>query len=165
MGQRRLGRLLADPPFGAEEFVRLEDPPNNPIVECVTTISGPFLVLPGLAEEPTFVLRHLDAALYALLHQPNMGEFAKSAANHLVAGLIVSDEVVRRAGLGRGVEPTGSLGEPVMIPPYAELQRLRQAVSFSRSQLDDLLGQHDLGIEHLAPLVADLGSPILRPSG
>lgn len=160
-----LVRLLAEPPFDAEEFVRLEDPPNNPVVECVITTSGSFLVLPGLAEEPTFVLRHLDAALYGLLQQPNTGEFTKSATNHLTAGLVVSDEVVRRAGLVRGVEPTGSLGEPVMIPPRAELERLRRAVSFSRSQFDDLLGRYDLGIEHLAPLVADLGSPILRPSG
>ncbi|MDP9381426.1 MAG: hypothetical protein M3Q29_15025 [Chloroflexota bacterium] len=135
----------------------MEDPLNDLFTEAVTPDVGSYIVFPGLFDEAIFVLRHLCTALFRQPEPfPNPG-FIEEARRLIAAGLIVSDEVARQAGLGRGVAPIDASGAPVIVPPTKRFERLRQAATFPRSRLQRLLRRSGLAIEDLLPIVSDIG--------
>lgn len=70
----------------------------------------------------------------------------------------MSNEIARRAGLERGVEPITTPGGNVVIPPVQRLAQLKNTVSFSWSELSNLLGIRGTSFSALEQLILPLGT-------
>jgi len=88
-----------------EPFICMEDPFNNPFTEAFTFHGGSYIVFPGIAEEETFILRHLAKAIFLSSDPFSNQQFATAACGLISAVLAISNEIARRVGLERGVEP------------------------------------------------------------
>lgn len=140
-----------------ESLASLEDPFDNPFTEAFTFHGGSFIVFPGIVENPTFVLRQLAKALFLYKEQFPSPGFLGQARMLISAVLALSDEVAKRAGLGRGVEPTPAPGGEVIVPDGPRLARLKQAVRFTELELIQILDRHHVDLNVLEPLTVPLG--------
>jgi len=138
-------------------FIRLEDPFNNPFTEAFTFHGGSYIVFPGIAEEQTFILRHLANALFLNTEPFPDHQFQRKAHDLVLAVLVLSNEIARCAGLKRGVSPVAVADGNVVIPTFQRLEQLKRAVSFSRSQLANLLTLYGVSSSALEQLIVLLG--------
>lgn len=162
-GSKRIANLkqlekICNDSSGLTPFIRLEDPFAHPFTEAFTFYGGSYIVFPGIAEESTFIWRQLTNAIF--LH-PDLfpdHQFARIVRQLFLAVLVLSNEIARRAGLERGVEPITAPGGNVVIPPVERLAQLKNAVSFSWSELSNLLGIHGTSFSALEQLILPLGT-------
>ena len=140
------------------QLVMLEDPTGGWFVESVTFVGGAYLVFPGITTDATFTLDLLGRAL-ALYRRPySSGGFAPSAVRLLQAALLVSDEVAKRAGLGRGVLATGAAeSSDIVVPEDSRLAALAEAVRFTGAELNDILRPCEADSSILDPLMIECG--------
>ncbi len=130
----RLRQFANTEPLGGEGVAAQEDPCDNALTEAFTYHGGMYIVFPGHVDESTFHLRHLAQALFSPI-------------------------MARRAGLGRGVLPIFRGREAdVVVPDSQRLAQLKQAVSFSREELERFLAERHLPLSALDRLIASLGS-------
>jgi len=116
-----------------------EDPCDNCFTEAFPFHGGSFVVLPGFVEEPTFILRHLVDAIIREDEPFADGRFVRQALAVVSVVLSISNEIARRAGLGRGVAPLSVAGGLATIPDCPRLRELQQAVTFSEFDVANLL--------------------------
>lgn len=136
----------------------MEDPFYAPFTESFFFYGGDYTVLPGLQEECVYIARSLTGGLYLKPEPFSDLPFAHEARCRLMALLIVSAEMCRRAGLSRNVSAGVSEARQTAIPNKAEFARLRASVTFSVTELDSLLRHRGLSPAELAPFTKDLGS-------
>ncbi|MBN3887666.1 MAG: hypothetical protein HWQ43_00285 [Nostoc sp. JL31] len=146
---------------GIEQIVWMEDPFNNPFTEAFTFHGGSYIVFPGIAEEPTFILRHLAKAIFLKPELFPSQQFQTEAHDILLAVLALSNEIAKRAGLERGVKPISAPRDNVFIPNYEHLTKLKQAVSFNRSELIDLFARHGVYFFSIENLILPLGNLLI----
>src|SRR5438874_1961113 len=97
---------------------------------------GSFTVFPGIAEDSTFILRHLADALFLSSGPFPDKRFLGKARALLTAVLALSDELAHRAGLRRGEEPrTQQTDGGLFVPGSQYIPRYKQAASFDLSEL------------------------------
>jgi len=154
----RLKQITNAEPLGQGAVASHEDPCDNAFTEAFTFHGGMFIVFPGHVDDSTFILRHLSTALFLYPEPFSNSDFVSKAYALLAAVLVLSNETALRAGLGRGVMPIfrGRTGD-VMIPDSRRLTRLKQAISFSRAELDHLLTERHLPTTALDQLTVSLG--------
>ncbi len=153
----RLRTILNVSPLGNGPIVQEEDPFNNPFTEAFTFFGGSYVVFPGITEEATFILRHLATAVF--LHPkpfPNK-DFVTLAYRFLLAVLVLSDEIARRAGMGRGVEPIERPDKKVIVPDAKRFAQLKRAVDFDSRELSDLFAERGIELAALNDLILPLG--------
>lgn len=141
-----------------EPFICMEDPFNNPFTEAFTFHGGSYIVFPGIAEEKTFILRHLAKAIFLSSEPFSNQQFATAACGLISAVLAISNEIARRIGLERGVEPVIAPKGDVIVPSVKRLEELKQAVFFSESELSNLLIRHNAYLFEIEPLIVALGN-------
>ncbi len=146
---------------GIEQIVWMEDPFNNPFTEAFTFHGGSYILFPGIAEEPTFILRHLAKAIFLNPEAFSSQQFKTEAQDILLTVLALSNEIAKRAGLERGAKPISAPRDNVFIPNYERLTKLKQAVSFSRSELADLLARHGVYFFSIENLILQLGNVLI----
>jgi hypothetical protein len=154
----RLRSIFRASPLGYGFIADSEDPFDYPFTESIAFEDGAYTVFPGnTSESTTFVLRHIAKVITAneAFSDPS---FASKARSLITAALALSDAVVRRAGLVRGMEPTSEFRGPIIVPSSLELSRLKSAVSFQELELADLLSERGLGLGDLDSLVLAFGS-------
>jgi hypothetical protein len=139
-GDRALPRARLARWVNKSPFASFEDPLNNPFTDEFTFFGGSYVVFPGNVENAFFILRRLARGLFLRGDVPDRATWGQ-AANFVLAAVRVSDEIARRAGLTRGIEP--GTGSRPLIPPPTLLTALAGAVTFSLAELEELLG--DLG--------------------
>lgn len=178
---KQLEKICRCDSLGLESLVRGEDPFDNPFTEAFYFYGGSYIVFPGIAEEPTFILHHLAKAIF-LNSEPFQNQRFTLAARSLLLGVLaISSEIAQRAGLSRGLEPVSAPGRDPIIPASQRLEELKQAVSFSQSQLSKLLAKHNVSLFDIEKLIVNLGdisiadyqidngdlliSPIVRTNG
>jgi hypothetical protein len=153
-----LGRLrtaLNTPPFTTT--LNENDPPfDELLVEPLAFHGGLYLVSPGLGREAVYATERLLRALFLMSELLPNSAFEDQARRVCMAGLRVSDLVLKRAGLTRYAMPEGRVRDPVTSGTAAEFASLKQGVRFSTQELAHLL--RPLTLADLAPLVQDLGS-------
>jgi hypothetical protein len=152
-----LRKFLDTPPIADSTIRSLVDPCDNLFTESFTISEGTFIVFPGIAAEPAFVLQHIANALSSLALDPRTQDFARTARQWLVAVFVLSDAVARRAGLNYGLEPSEHPLSEIHIPETAILERYKQAVIFSDAELRELLESSGLSINDLEPFTLELG--------
>jgi len=137
---------------GAGAISHLEDPPENLVTESFVFTGGPYVLLPGIAEWPAFVLREICRGLFLRTDTRPLPTFAIEA-RHLVRGVMgFSTQIAGRAGLGLGISPDVS-GE-VIMPPRSRFDDLRQAVTYSTEDFDAFLGEVGIPQEVMEPIIA-----------
>ena len=158
IGLPRLKQIAASGPLGQGPIASQEDPFNASFTEAFLFHGGTYVVFPGIAEDSTFILRHLAHALFLLPEPFPNSQFMNEAAALLSAVLVLSNEIARRAGLGRGVEPRSSSSDGgLYVPDVQRITRLREAVSFSQSELAFLLAEYDVLVASLELLIVSRG--------
>ena len=111
----------------------LEDPYSEPLVQSISFFGGPYLVSGGTGEH---AIADIELLIEAVFSNDQLPESLHSVTRQLVRGLlIVSDLVLRRAGLGRGTPPAGSPGSPVDVPGAKRLEGLVDATFLSHADL------------------------------
>ncbi|MEO8285009.1 MAG: hypothetical protein ABI670_01065 [Chloroflexota bacterium] len=153
-----LAALCNETALGQGLFLEMEDPFDNPFTDAFAFYGGSYTVFPGSFDETTFVLRQLVCALFQGASPfPNQA-FADEARSLLHSVLLLSDTIARRAELPRGVEPSSDVGQPIVVPPDAELDAMKRVVTFKYSDVQQLLGQPGLEPSALQRLVTNIGS-------
>jgi hypothetical protein len=120
-----------------------EDPFEGSFVDEVPSFDGGYLVLPGVDPARSFIHRQLTKAVFNF--DPPLGhEAIQSRLAHVTASVLeLSDSIVRRAGLTRGVFAShdGAPTRSVTIPDASRFEQLRSSVTFRPEDLDagDLL--------------------------
>ncbi len=163
LGSTRWRRLLRSGPLAAPDLLEAEDPYETTFAESFSYTGGPYKVPSGPMPEQAFVLRHLlEASLR--LEPPLLSDSFPDAVDRLTrATLKVADTVCQRAGVDRGVELSKHRHRSVVIPSAVEFARLKRAVTFAQSELEEFFGPMGLGLEDLEPLVVERGAPELAP--
>ena len=146
---------------GIEQIVWMEDPFNNPFTEAFTFHGGSYIVFPGIAEEPTFILRHLAKAIFLNPEPFPSQQFQTSSEDIFIAVLALSNEIAKRTGLERGVKPISAPRDNVFIPTCERLANLKQAVSFNRSELIDFLAAQGVYFSSIENLILPLGNILI----
>ncbi len=154
----RLRVWLNNPPFNGNPIETAEDPCENAFTEEVTFYGGSYLVIPGRAEEVTFLLRQLAAALFQHSEPIPNAEFIAAAETVIGAALILSNAMLKKAGLRRGVIPVSS--RTLFVPDAEQLEILKIAVHFSEDELACIFKTSDHNIAGLAPYVCPPGNPL-----
>jgi len=154
---KQLEKICRCDSAGLESLVSGEDPFDNSFTEAFTFIGGSYIVFPGIVEEPTFILRHLARVLFLDADPFPDVHFREMARAVLIGVLALSNEIARRAGLGRGVDPVSAPGEDVVLPSPERLDQLRQAVSFTASELAALLARHNVALFEIENLILQQG--------
>jgi len=133
---------------------------------------GSFLVLSGPGDEALFILCHLVRALFLHPEPFPHPSFPDEARVLITAVLALGDVVVRRAALGRGVDPVPfSPSGDVIIPSRHRLNRLKRAVTFDGAALAAVLatrGVHPRALDAATMSLAgatsgDTGANLNRP--
>lgn len=140
------------------DAMRMEDPAENPFTECVTFFGGTYIVLPGITEDGAYVVSLLGRAVF--LRNPDLARsrFGREAYGLLAGALALSDEVARRAGLRRGMEPGHDSRQRVLVPAAEKMKALKAAVVFTEAELAEVLKPLDIELDVLEPLVSQCGS-------
>ena len=149
----RLRRLMNTAPIADESYVRLEDPLNELVVEEIVLPIGTFRMSSGTTAEGVWVLERLVDAISRLssIDRPAAARALQLAA----AGAVIADSMYRKAGLERGTRPRGQHRGPVTVADSFNLDRLREAVTFKDSHVQDLLRHHRLSLESLSPILVE----------
>jgi len=151
----KLRRLLNE---GLIAISHYEDPCENNFTESFTFLNGSFVVLPGITESATFILKHLAKAIFLLATPFPDPEFVRAARCIMSAALQLSDQVCRRAGLSRGLIPNTSTGGEILVPGPHRLNALRGAVTFTTGEMADLLEAVATDETALRQLVTQFGA-------
>lgn len=125
--------LKADDISGPDVLLQ-EDPYSDVLVQSIDFAGGPYLVSSGSGPHTVADVKNL---LESMLREPCMNNELYRPAYRLVHGLlIVSDLVLRRAGLQRGTLPRGSARTPIDVPSAARLKEIASAAFISSDDLD-----------------------------
>jgi hypothetical protein len=148
--QRRLRVLLNGGPLAAIA-AQQDDPFDDLLTEELAFYGGSYLVGAGLAERSVYVLRLL---MHSLLLTDALPDALRGELTRLcVAGLRLSDHVLRGAGLERHQEPLRRSDSGLEVPGQSRLRRLMELCSFTDKELGELAG----GAGALDPLVLEAG--------
>lgn len=138
------------------EIARLEDPPEGCFTHDIPFFNGPYRILPWNMESSHFNLTHLLRSVF--LGPTWISTLKGRIARLAFAGLAVSHEICRRAGLSRVIKSDPRISPLVTVPRRGQLDQLRAAVTFSERELEELLLRNQGGLQDLSPLTIECGS-------
>lgn len=143
-------------------FASQEDPSINPFTEALTFHGGSFIVFPGIVEDATFSLSRLAEALFLHPKPLRNSSFGNDARAVIAAILAISNEMAQRADLGRGVEPAGNSRKEVILPTNTRFEQLKQAATFSPSEIVRTIASQGAHPAALKPLITPAGRPLIE---
>lgn len=130
--------LINSPPIADEALVSAEDPFEEPFVDSVIFFGGNYRVMPGLATGSARIARRIADAVFQI--EPPMEAAFESECGRLTQAVLwLSELVMERAGLTRGLGPMPGKGEPAIVPEAGRFSELKAAVRFGWRELDELL--------------------------
>lgn len=139
-------------------IISQEDPCNNLFTESFTFHGGCYIVFPGIAEQQTFILQHLAKAIFLCSNSSLHKQFKTEIHRLLLAVLLISNEIAKRAGLCRGITHNSVAQGNIYIPKYQELNKFKKSVTFTKSELVDLLTKNGSNFSALENLIVSLGN-------
>jgi hypothetical protein len=129
-----LRSVLKTDDLGSPHILSQEDPCSEVLVQSISFSGGPYLVSPGSGDHAVADLENL---LDSMFREPWMPDEMRSPVRYLIQGLLtVSDLVLKRAGLVRGVIPGEFSRNAVEVPGAARLGELASAAFLSNEDLD-----------------------------
>lgn len=154
----RLWINSAEPMLHAPELSG--DPHEGLFVAEVPCYGGAYLAIPSDSPQDPFIV---ECLLEAALHRLNEDhpQFRREVAEIALAGLWISDQCVRRAGLHRQTEPSTTQNGEIRWPSGKAARELEDAVTFAgRDIAQNLLriGLSDNGLRKLAFAPGDIAA-------
>ncbi len=143
------------------KFAALDDPFDYPFVDEVTFYGGSYRVLPPISDDAVHIVRTLGKALFTIRERGSAETVSEEAIKISIAVLSLSEAIAEKAGLSRSVDAS-PIPNTFATPPADAYKELKDAVTFSRESLDDLMSESGVVSTVLAPLMAEPGST--RPS-
>jgi len=142
---------------GSEELLAIahrEDPPEGMFTENITFYGGNHIIYPGNGEAPAHTLQLLLRAAFLTAPEEVRDALGANAYRTVHAMLLISDAIAQRMGHERwnaGVtEATPSIYVPARVNDF---DRVARAVTFTRSELNSMLGPLELTSADLTPFV------------
>lgn len=152
--RHRLFRLCNEPPLGNSYIQSQEDPTPNAFTEAFTFFGGSYIVFPGQLSDPTFILQHLNAAIF-LSNKFKPHKYFRNKIYGMNRSLLeLSDIIATRAGLARNMPPK-PVSEKIYIP--IDIDTKKNAVVFSSHELGDILDSLGLNYSALEPFIEPFG--------
>ena len=132
---KTIEKLLKKDAIGGGWILLNEDPYSEVLVQSMNFFGGSYLLSPGVGE---YTVADLENLCYAYFHNEWASKELQNNVCSLVKGLlIVSDMMLKRAGLGRGTLPlTNKMRGPIHIPNESELKQLTKATFLSHQDLE-----------------------------
>ncbi|MCW8382397.1 hypothetical protein [Streptomyces justiciae] len=131
----KLRSLLKDPVISSPAVRSQEDPYNDLYTAEVPFHGGPYLVAQGLTERSAYTLSLVLRSVFG----PQAGKLPaayRREAGHLVQAVLgLSNALLARAGLTRGLTPPAATRKDVFVPGERALDALREAVTFDDAAL------------------------------
>lgn len=129
-------KLLKKDAIGGGGITLHEDPYSEVLVQSMNFFGGSYLLSPGVGE---YTIADLENLCYAYFRSEWVSKELQNSVGSLVKGLlIVSDMVLKRAGLGRGTLPvTNEMSGPIHIPDKSKLGKLTKATFLSHEDLKE----------------------------
>ncbi len=152
-GLKRLARSEALARLGAHQ----EDRVFAPFSECVLFFGGDYVVLPGLQEHATFIVKAFATGMF--LKRDTFGDHGSTATCYqLLRGVLaLSNELARRAGITRNTPAQVANSSTITVPDASEVDRLAGCVVFKRDELGATLARHNLPAPALDAFMVDAG--------
>ena len=136
----------------------LEDPPVNLFTDLITFYDGDYLIFPGITENGSFILSNL---LTAIFHYPdtNISEKFKNNCIHAASFILcVSNAIAMKLGYTRYQDGEETESE-IFFQNNEQLNKLKEAVTFSSDEMNQLLKENLIAKEALQLFLADINSP------
>ena len=129
-------KLLKRDAIGGWQILLKEDPYSEVLVQSMNFFGGSYLLSPGAGEHTIVDLENL---CHAYFRDEWMSKELQNRVGPLVGGLlIISDIVLKRAGLKRGTLPvTNEMRGPIHIPDKSKLGKLTKATFLSHEDLKE----------------------------
>ncbi|MDD5313333.1 MAG: hypothetical protein PHO26_09895 [Dehalococcoidia bacterium] len=156
--------LIVDRHLGARcGLSMLEDPCDNMFTESMTFFGGDYTVFPGIAENPTFILRNLCKGLFLSPENLVDKKQFENVAKFIIAVLTLSDKVAQACGIKRGTAPAQyGRRDNIYIPNDEKWQLLQRAVWVSGDDISKLLRERRIDEKELDKLMVQPGRYLLR---
>lgn len=152
--RHRLDRICNAPPLGRSLIESQEDPSSNAFTEAFTFFGGSYIVFPGQLTDPTFILKHLNAAIFLSNRFEDNRKFRNDIYILNQGVLALSDLIASRAGLVRNMAPN-PLDHNIFIP--SDIEAKKSLVMFSIQEMDDYFGPIGLSASCLEPFIQPFG--------
>ncbi|WP_143681770.1 hypothetical protein [Actinacidiphila glaucinigra] len=131
----RLRSLLKDPVISSPTVRAQEDPYNDLYTAEVPFHGGPYLIAQGLTERSAYTVSLVLRSVFGPGGESLPSAYRRDARVLAQVLLGLSDSVLVRAGLRRGVTAPASVREEVFVPGEPALVALRNAVTFDEAAL------------------------------
>lgn len=158
---KQLDAVFNAGPLADIQFVRDEDPHEFAFTDSIAFIGGPFIVLSGIEDDSVYIVQNLLNAIFRHRQQLQDPDYLNQAFDLTMAVLLLSNQIAVRANLKRGVDPINSFREPVVVPTSRQLDFLKNAVVFDRSELERVLLKRSINPAALNCLITKLGETSL----
>lgn len=137
------------------------DPHEGLLVAEVPCYGGAYLTLPSENPEDPFILECLLESVLLRMDANDL-PFRQLIAEIALSGLLISDQCVRRAGLGRATPPGDTENGEIRWPTGQKARDLQYAVRFSFAEITEALSEQGMGIEGLRTLTLRPGEVSTR---
>ena len=134
ISRKRFDELLNHAPLKGSDIHHAEDPTPNLFSETLTFFNGSYVVFPGQFTDITFILRQLLSAIFLSESFTDEKRFKNIVYDITSMILLLSDELAKRIGIDRYVEPKFS--DEIFVP--LNLSELQNNIIFSENEIMDL---------------------------
>ncbi|MDH4474109.1 MAG: SEC-C domain-containing protein [Fluviicola sp.] len=132
----------------------MEDYPTNLFTDLVTFYGGDYLIFPGITEYGSFPLSSLFKAIFHWPTDSIPDDFRNNCIHLSLFILSLSDQIAQRLDTKRYTK--GIIEETeIYIPSKDIFDKLKSAVSFSKTEIIDLLKRNQIAPEAMAPFIFD----------
>jgi hypothetical protein len=139
----------------------LEDPPENLFTENIIYYGGNYLVYPGISQGDAFIL----SKLFEIINT-NKSKFYKHYVLLVEATSIsllsLSNEIANRVNHKRNMISPNTWTEDIELPDDEVIKKYRNAVVFTKREIDSLLAEYGLNSMFIAPFTLSVGDSIFE---
>ncbi|MCL5035688.1 MAG: SEC-C domain-containing protein [Chloroflexi bacterium] len=134
----------------------MEDPLENLFTENIIFHGGNYIVYPGIDDSGSFILTNLFDAIFQI-GEGLIQNFKDIVGISSISMLALSNEVARRLGHSRYMDSPERNMEDIKVPEQNQLHKFRDAVIFTKQEIDILL--YPLGANYtcLEPFINQIG--------
>jgi hypothetical protein len=158
----KLRHLCNNEPLACNSIVSQEDPFDDMFTTAIPFHGGSYTVFPGIATASEFILSHLCRGLWWYQKPFSDKQFLGKAYDIIMVILLLSDEIARRAGLGRRVTPEPASRRKVTVPNANRMNCLKAAVCFERREIELMLRSRGVERHTLGEFVVEAGSVVIE---
>jgi hypothetical protein len=154
ISRHRLGRICNEAPLGGSEIQSQEDPCPNAFTEAFAFFGGSYIVFPGSLAEPTFILKHLNEAIFFSERFTDHEDFRNRIYELNQGILAISEAIAKRAEFRRNLPPI-TVSRRIFIP--RNLDTKKSAVQFAIEEVEDLLAFYNVSTRAIEPFIVEFG--------